>query len=1199
MSDLDVYLTANICDIENITPLQQSITNQITARDQSAVIIMNGDLTSQPVTTQIGADQLERLLSLVDNLAQLKSTKIILMTGDRDWNDNEPKGYLAVQDLNRSIKQHIKLKSLTNVRLIFKKCCPGPKAIQLNSFTKMIAVNSQWWNHNYQKPKPADAICKLITISDVVEELDDIIKETDNQNILLVAHHPMRSLGNYGGRYSFRDNLSPAPILGSILNAHQSNVGGPNDLSNSKLKRFSYHMYNSLYFQSNIIYASGHEHNIQIHKKVDNILINSGSPVDGSHSPSDYGTLLHDNKAGYVRINYLASGSVSSDYITYDTDIDDVTVDLLSSACSPGKINKPINLNDAYIPCIMNADRFDNIDTLDSEATVLVQPAKGYEAGAFKKLILGKHHRETWSTPVTVPYLQITSDMFNLIPYKEGGGRQTLALKFENEEGQRFTFRSVNKKPKKTLNYELRKSIIGRLFNDQTSAQHPFGALPVAALLDHLDILHATPKLYVLPDTKVLGPFQKKFGGMLGMLEENPGKKNKQGKYFGGADDILKSNELFRAMYEDNSNRIAIDEFVRARLFDILVGDWSKQEDNWKWAEFNDNKGKIYRPIPRDRDHVFSRWDGLLPWLADREWALPYTEGFDEEIQGLRSLVYQARYLDRFVANRADHNLYVKEAKYIQAQLTDERIASAIKALPSESFAIEGEKLIHKLKARRDNLVKYAEQYYKYLSDEVDVIGTKRDDFFDIYQSGDSLTVEIWDAFHGSKGSNRFYQRKFSSDDTKRIKIYGIGGEDNYKIRSETEAQIEIIFLGGKDVDHYDINYASNKIKVFDGLGDTEQLTIPTKEIKDDWERKKYIYDRTGRKFNSYIPIAALGYNRYNGMTIRGGAIWTRQRWDKPYYHMRHNLRLSLSSKGDYGIRYIGLLRNAYGHWDQTWNVSAANPDFYDAYYGQGNLTVVDPTLNAANYYVSTFSNYGAKLGLRRKFWDDSALTFSAGYDYYKNERIENTILSEDTNVQGANGSLHILPQIVELDLDLRDDNNFPKKGVRITVKGYNGIILNNENENFSLIGGTYEQYFSTYNKRPLTLGIKLGSYKGFGEVPYYLQPRLGGGDYLRGFASNRFIGRSSLYANTELRWNAFQNVQSSIPYDIGFSVFYDIGKVSNPDDELNLPVVWHEGYGFGIYLVPFDEKFALSFYMGFSQENAWYPRFTFGTALN
>ena len=100
LSDLDVYLTANICDIENTTPLQQSITHQINARDQSSVIIMNGDLTSQPITTKIGADQLERLLSLVDSLAQLKRTKIILMTGDRDWNDNEPKGYFAVQDLN-------------------------------------------------------------------------------------------------------------------------------------------------------------------------------------------------------------------------------------------------------------------------------------------------------------------------------------------------------------------------------------------------------------------------------------------------------------------------------------------------------------------------------------------------------------------------------------------------------------------------------------------------------------------------------------------------------------------------------------------------------------------------------------------------------------------------------------------------------------------------------------------------------------------------------------------------------------------------------------------------------------------------------------------------------------------------------------------------------------------------------------------
>ena len=31
-------------------------------------------------------------------------------------------------------------------------------------------------------------------------------------------------------------------------------------------------------------------------------------------------------------------------------------------------------------------------------------------------------------------------------------------------------------------------------------------------------------------------------------------------------------------------------EFVRARVFDLWIGDWSKHEDNWKWAGYKDQE---------------------------------------------------------------------------------------------------------------------------------------------------------------------------------------------------------------------------------------------------------------------------------------------------------------------------------------------------------------------------------------------------------------------------------------------------------------------------------------------------------------------------------------------------------------------------------------------------------------------------------
>jgi hypothetical protein len=35
----------------------------------------------------------------------------------------------------------------------------------------------------------------------------------------------------------------------------------------------------------------------------------------------------------------------------------------------------------------------------------------------------------------------------------------------------------------------------------------------------------------------------------------------------------------------------------------MLLGDWDRHEDQWRWSEFEKENGEHYfRPIPRDRD---------------------------------------------------------------------------------------------------------------------------------------------------------------------------------------------------------------------------------------------------------------------------------------------------------------------------------------------------------------------------------------------------------------------------------------------------------------------------------------------------------------------------------------------------------------------------------------------------------------------
>jgi len=48
-------------------------------------------------------------------------------------------------------------------------------------------------------------------------------------------------------------------------------------------------------------------------------------------------------------------------------------------------------------------------------------------------------------------------------------------------------------------------------------------------------------------------------------------------------------------------------------MLDLLIGDWDRHEDQWRWKVEKTKKKNIYSPIPRDRDQVFYISTGLFP----------------------------------------------------------------------------------------------------------------------------------------------------------------------------------------------------------------------------------------------------------------------------------------------------------------------------------------------------------------------------------------------------------------------------------------------------------------------------------------------------------------------------------------------------------------------------------------------------------
>jgi len=812
------------------------------------------------------------------------------------------------------------------------------------------------------------------------------------------------------------------------------------------------------------------------------------------------------------------------------------------------------------------------------EATTAIA-GKEYAAGNLKRLFFGAHYRDSWTTEIKIPHLDLDTTFGGLTPYKKGGGRQTKSLKFKTADGRRYVFRSVNKDPVKALAYNLRETFIANVLRDQTSTQHPYGALAADMMLNELGVLHAHPKLYVLPDDEKLGPFKAEYGNMLGMLEESPDDPERGEKAFADADEILRSDELFRKLYQDHDNDVDDKNFAVARVFDILSGDWGKHEDNWKWAGYKQGKKTFYKPIPRDRDHVFSRWDGILPWLADREWAKPSGENFGAKITGIRTLTGQSRHLDRLIANELTKDDWLNAAQLVQEKITDEVIASAIKNMPEEIYELSGKTIADKLRSRRRVLDRAILKYYALLAKEVDVVGSNQKEYFEVTRYADgSVSVGMYEVSPNDervKGKGTFYFRKFYPEETKEIRLFGLDDEDIFDISGKSKTSITVRVIGGPGADvirdQSKVARGGRKTLIYERSEKSDIILGDEGKMVSSVNEAAYNYDRRAFAYNSYAPAPYFAYNADEGLLFSFGLQLTRQQYGKIPYSRKHNLQAVATTLGTFSLAYDKRFHQVFGHWDIELNGLVARPHHFTNFFGIGNATQKDDSLYKRDFYKTRYHSYQLTGGLVRDFLKYSHFTAQLHYENNSSQNNPSVSLFRQQNFFGS-GKINLIEGRMSLNLDVRDNANLPSRGARLFVSHHNGVITNNDNSNYGQTLAFMEHFFTKQIVLPLTLGLKIGGGDSYGAMPFYKQLALGQNTFLRGFHNNRFTGNTLLFGNAELRLKLS---------GFGVTGFFDTGKIV--ENKTNA-AKWHQGYGVGFFII---SPMLLNASVGFSEEES------------
>jgi signal peptidase I len=349
-----------------------------------------------------------------------------------------------------------------------------------------------------------------------------------------------------------------------------------------------------------------------------------------------------------------------------------------------------------------------------NDTMVTVAAGPHYERGPVYCLFFGWHYRDIWTMPVQVRVFDINEVSGGLTVLKKGGNQQTLSLRLKSTGGKNFVLRTIDKDQAKALPENLRNPALKFLFRDQASALNPYAAVIIPDLAEAAGIFHTNPRIFYIPYDNRLGEFLPEFAGNLVIFEEFPDKTWTGLPDFGYAERIESTEDVLQHMVDSPDVRIDYNEFLRCRLFDLLIGDWDRHGRQWKWAGTKVGDTMVFRPIPRDRDVAFYKYnDGLMNSISLI--ASPKMQTFGENFRSIKGLVFNARHLDSALLGNVKEKEFLKIAGELKAGITDEVIDRAVRNFPPGVYEKIGKDIAECLRSRRDQLPEAAGKYYSQL----------------------------------------------------------------------------------------------------------------------------------------------------------------------------------------------------------------------------------------------------------------------------------------------------------------------------------------------------------------------------------------------------------------------------------------------------------------------------------------------------
>lgn len=260
-----------------------------------------------------------------------------IIPGNHDWNDSHPGGRDYVLRQEAYISQYSTPR--TKIEWLPRHACGDPEIRVSDAGTVMLFIDSQWWNQKWSEEPNINQDCQIQSRAQFLERINNIYEQYAGQKMLVFLHHPLKTNGAHGGRYSFKEHLFPLtavnkylyvplPVIGSLYPLIRSRGVSRQDLK---------HVHNNDLAKAlkdgadahkvSATFISGHEHCLEYFEEGNLDFIVSGSGAKVSYAERGHGATYIREARGFALLQTYADGSAWVSFFVVDVEADSYQLD--------------------------------------------------------------------------------------------------------------------------------------------------------------------------------------------------------------------------------------------------------------------------------------------------------------------------------------------------------------------------------------------------------------------------------------------------------------------------------------------------------------------------------------------------------------------------------------------------------------------------------------------------------------------------------------------------------------------------------------------------------------------------------------------------------------------------------------------------------------------------------------------------------